>query len=551
MTNTESTDVLIVGSGFGGAIAAYHLAAGGARVTVLERGPWLEADDFDHDFLLGSSYTRIFDFVVGDGMSLLGGNCVGGGSVVYFAAMPRAPRFVFDRQGSIGRRMWPAAIDRDVLDPWYDRVVEALPITQQDWNDVTYAGGLFAAACEHAGRTANPVPAAIDRAKCTNCNWMMSGCRFDAKRSLLLNYLPAALAHGAEIRPLHEVQHLARTDDGGYRVHYNVIDDTDYRVHVGSGTIDAKIVVLAAGAGATPVILQRSEATLGTMPHAVGRYFSGNGERLNTAVVNEDRARDLLGLKRADGRAFRANQIGKGPVVASWDNLDGSLPEHSRFSLEQLYFPPGFGTILAQVPDATGPSWFGVEKKELVRQWQSWLTVFTMVEDDNEGVFGPPPPTGNAARISQQMLGRGTISYRPTANTLRGWAESDAVVKDILERDGLARVMPWTNDLVGAYTVHPLASCRIGDDPQTSALDDRQELRNHPGIFVTDGSAVPGALTVNPALTISALAERAIPGIVRAAQERGVDVRYGAPSPDGGTSGRRGVQAQLPGLMRR
>ncbi|MBO1413343.1 FAD-dependent oxidoreductase [Streptomyces sp. FH025] len=550
MSSSDSTDVLIVGSGFGGAIAAYHLAAGGAKVTVLERGPWLEAQDFDHDFLLGSSYTRVFDFTVGDGMSLLGGNCVGGGSVVYFAAMPRAPRFAFERKGSIGRRMWPKSITRDSLDPWYDRVVEALPITQQDWNDVTYSGGLFAAACDHAGRTANPVPAAIDRAKCTNCNWMMAGCRFDAKRSLLLNYLPAALAHGAEIRPLHEVQHLSRTDDGGYRVHYNVIDDTDYRVHVGNGTIDAKIVILAAGAGATPVILQRSEATLGAMPHAVGRYFSGNGERLNTAVVNEDRARELLGLKRGDGEAFRANQIGKGPVVASWDNLDGNLPEHSRFSLEQLYFPPGFGTILAQVPDATGPSWFGVEKKELVRQWQSWLTVFTMVEDDNEGVFGPPPATGNADRISQQMLGRGPIRYRPTANTLRGWAESDAVVKDILERDGLAKVMPWTNDVVGAYTVHPLASCRIGDDPQTSALDDRQELRNHPGIFVTDGSAVPAALTVNPALTISALAERAIPGIVKTLQERGVKVTYGAPSPDGSTSGRRGVKSQLRDLVR-
>ncbi|MEV4555575.1 GMC family oxidoreductase [Kitasatospora sp. NPDC049285] len=550
MTRGDSTDVLIVGSGFGGAIAAYHLAAGGAKVTVLERGPWLEADDFEHDFLLGSSYTRIFDFVVGDGMSLLGGNCVGGGSVVYFAAMPRAPRFVFERQGSIGRRMWPGVINRDTLDPWYDRVVEALPITQQDWNDVTYAGGLFAAACNHAGRTANPVPAAVDRSLCTNCNWMMAGCKFDAKRSLLLNYLPAALAHGAEIRPLHEVQHLERLDDGSYRVHYNVIDDTDYRVHTDSGAIDAKIVILAAGAGATPVILQRSEATLGTMPHAVGRYFSGNGERLNTAIIDEEKAANLLGLKRENGQAYAANQIGKGPVVASWDNLDGSLPEHSRFSLEQLYFPPGFGTILAQVPDATGPSWFGKEKKELVKQWQSWLTIFTMVEDDNEGVFGPPPARGNADRISQQMLGRGTISYRPTANTLRGWAESDAVVKDIMERDGLAKVMPWTNDVVGAYTVHPLASCRIGDDPATSALDDRQELRGHPGIFVTDGSAVPGALTVNPALTISALAERAIPGIVKAAQERGVKVSYGAPSPDGSTSGRRGVQSQLPLLMR-
>jgi choline dehydrogenase-like flavoprotein len=541
MTANEQTDVLVIGSGFGGAITAYHLAAGGARVVVLERGPWLGSEEFEHDFKLGSSYTRIFDFVVGDGMSLLGGNCVGGGSVVYFAAMPRAPRFVFERHGSIGRRMWPRSISRDTLDPWYDRVAEALPVTTQDWDDVTYAGGLWAALCSHAGRTANPVPVAIDNDKCTNCNWMMAGCRFDAKRSLLLNYLPAALAHGAEIRPLHEVQYLTRTEDGGYRAHYNLIDDEDYRIHVGGGTIDAKIVVVAAGAGATPVILQRSEKHLGKMPHAVGRYFSGNGERLNTAIIDEDRVREVLGLSRAGGLPYGSNQIGKGPCVANWDRLDGSLPEYSRFSLEQLYFPPGLGTILAQVPGGSGPTWFGAEKKEILRRWPSWLTIFQMIEDDNEGVFGPPPPTGNATRISQQMLGRGALQYHPTATTLRAWAEADAEVKEIVERDGLARVAAWTNDVVGAYTVHPLASCRIGDDPSTSALDDRHELRGHPGIFVTDGSAVPCALTVNPAMTIAALAERAVPGIVRAARERGIDVSYGAPSPEGATSARRGT----------
>jgi choline dehydrogenase-like flavoprotein len=536
MTSAERTDVVVIGSGFGGAITAYHLAAGGAKVIVLERGPWLEPKDFDHDYLLGSSYTKVFDFVAGDGMSVLGGNCVGGGSVVYFAALPRAPRYIFERQGSIGRRVWPATINRDTLNPWYDRVSDAIPVTTQDWSDISYAGGLWAAACDHAGRTANPVPVGIDNAKCTNCNWMMAGCHFDAKKSMLTNYLPAAVAHGAEIRPLHEVQRLSRTDDGGYRVHYNNIDDEDYRVTTGGGTIDAKIVIVAAGAGATPAILQRSEATLGTMPHGVGRYFSGNGERLNTAVINEDRVREVLGLSRPNGMAYEANQIGKGPVVASWDKLDGNLPEFSRFSLEQLYFPPGLGTILAQVPGAEGPSWFGPAKKEMLSRWRSWLTIFLMTEDDNEGVFGAPPPTGNAYRISQQMLGRGPLRYDPTPNTLRGWAEADAEVKDILERDGLATVAPWTNDLVGAYTVHPLSSCRIGDDPNTSALDDRHELRNHPGIFVTDGSSVPTGLTVNPALTIAALAERAIPGIVAAARERGIDVRYGAPLPGKATT---------------
>jgi len=99
--------------------------------------------------------------------------------------------------------------------------------------------------------------------------------------------------------------------------------------------------------------------------------------------------------------------------------------------------------------------------------------------------------------------------------------------------------MPLTTEVIGAPTVHPLSSCRIGDDPATSALDDRHELRGHPGIFVTDGSAVPTALTVNPAITIAALAERAMPGIVARARERGIAVTYGAPTPDGATSARR------------
>jgi choline dehydrogenase-like flavoprotein len=549
--SVERTDILVIGSGFGGAIAAYHLAAGGAKVVVLERGPWVPSDEFDQGFELGTSSTRIFDFVAGDGMSVLGGNCVGGGSVVYFATMPRAPRFIFERKGSIGKRMWPAAINRDALEPWYDRVTEALPISHQTWDQVPYPGGLWAAACDHAGRTANLPNVAIDTSLCTNCNWMMAGCRFDAKRSLLLNYLPAAVSHGAQIRPLHEVQKIAKADDW-YRVHYNVIDDEDYRITTGSGTIDAKIVIVAAGPAATPVILQRSEPELGKMPHAVGRYFSGNGERLNTAIIDEDRAREVLGLSRPDGRAYEANQIGRGPTVVTWDHLDGSLPEYSRFALEQLYFPPGLGTILAQAPGVEGRhGWFGPEKKEMLRHWKSWLTIFILAEDDNEGVFGPPPPTGNSVRISQQMLGRGSLAYEPTANTLHCWALADAEIKDILERDGLAKVRPWTNDLVGAYTVHPLASCRIGDDPATSALDDRHELRDHPGIFVTDGSAVPGALTVNPALTISALAERAMPGIVAAAQQRGIPVKYGAPAPSGERSAARAVTPLLPALVAR
>jgi enediyne biosynthesis protein E9 len=270
--SVETVDVVVVGTGFGGAIPAYNLAAGGASVVMLERGPEVGTEDFAHDLQVGT-YTRYVDLINGDGVQVVAGNCVGGSSVVYFAASLRAPSFVFDRTGSTGRkRLWPAAFTRAELDPWYDRVEETLPVAQQTWDDVPYAGEVWAAAFRHAGHTCNPVPLAVDLPSCTNCNWMLSGCRFDAKRSMLLNYLPAARAHGAEVRPLHEVQSVgpAATPGYRYRVEYTVVDPSDYRLIQGAGSVEAKVVIMAAGAMGTPVILQRSAATLGGVPAAVG-----------------------------------------------------------------------------------------------------------------------------------------------------------------------------------------------------------------------------------------------------------------------------------------
>ncbi|MEV8099245.1 GMC family oxidoreductase [Kitasatospora sp. NPDC085879] len=526
--SAQTTDVLVIGSGFGGAIPAYHLAAGGARVTVLERGPRLAARDFTHDLRLGT-YTRIVDVIKGDGISVVAGNCVGGGSVVYFAASLRAPSFVFERRGSLQRRLWPAALTRAALDPWYDRAEQSLPTTRLDWHGISYAGGVLAAACHRAGRTCNPVPVAVDLARCTNCNWMLSGCHFDAKRSMLLNYLPAAEAHGADIRPLHEVQTLVPSWQDGYRyaAGYTVLDPADYSCTLQVGTIHAKVVVLAAGAVGTPVVLQRSALALGGIPPAVGRHFSGNGDRVSVAVLDEAKVRDLLGLSRPDGSAYAALPIGKPITTATFDHLDGSAPEFSRFTLQQIYFPPVTNTLARTT---LAPGWFGTGKRQLRRSWRSWLTLLAMTEDDNEGTFGPPPLTGGFTRLAPG-LGLGTMAYTPTANTAAGWKAADTELRAILEKDRLATVRPWSEQVGGAVTAHPLGSCRIGDDPRTSALTDRHELRGHPGLFVTDGAAVPTSLTVNPSLTIAALAERATPAIVTRAQEAGVAVTYGAPPP--------------------
>ncbi|MGW2965174.1 GMC family oxidoreductase N-terminal domain-containing protein [Streptomyces sp. NPDC001220] len=525
---TETTDVLVIGSGFGGAIPAYYMAAGGARVTVLERGPRLGAEQFSHSMRLGT-YNKIVDVIRGDGVSVVAGNCVGGGSVVYFAASLRAPSYAFERHGSIGRRMWPASLSRATLDPWYDRVEQALPVARTGWSDVSYAGGVLAAACQRAGHTCNPVPVAVDTAACTNCNWMLSGCAFDAKRSMLLNYLPAAEAHGAVIRPLHEVQLITPSLESGYRyaVAYTVLDPDDYTCTTNVGIIHAKVVVLAAGAVGTPVILQRSSPLLGGIPGAVGRHFSGNGDHVSVADVDESKAGSLLGLSRPDGTVYQGLPIGRPITSATYDYLDPSAPEYSRFMLQQIYFPP-LTNVLAQTTGA--PGWFGVDKRQMRARWTSWLTLLAMTEDDNEGTFGAVPPTGSFIRLAPG-LGQGTMSFHPTTRTRQAWDRADTALRAIMEKDGLSRVRPWTEALAGTVTAHPLGSARLGDDPASSALDDRHELRGFTGLFVTDGSAVPASLTVNPSLTIAALAERATAGIATRVAEAGVAMTGGVPLP--------------------
>src|SRR5439155_228735 len=205
------------------------------------------------------------------------------------------------------------------------------------------------------------------------------------------------------------------------------------------------------------------------------------------------------------------------------DYLDASLPEFSRFSLEQIYFPP-IVDILAEDGVDGPPVWFGTDKRTLGTKFPSWLTVLAMTEDANEGVFGPPPPTGNFTRVSV-AAGLGQLAYSPIApETQRGWDASDAAVRAIVEQDGLAQHLLWKGGGNG-YSAHPLSTCRMGDDPATSALDDQHELRGHPGLFVTDGSAVPTSLCVNPSLTIAALAERASTLLLRRGSELGLTVR--------------------------
>ena len=217
----ERVDVCIVGSGFGGSISAYRLAelykAAGQSpsVLVLERGRRHKHTDFRQSTDI-EHLSKIYGLVQGQGAQVVIGDGVGGGSNLYLAASLRSPRETFERRDhrpddGADRRMWPSAISRATLDPYYKRVEAALRVQRPTWNQIAKSGGLWAKTLDHAGYTCDRVPLAIDLDRCIQAKWCHTGCIYAAKNSVITNYLASAEQLGVQVRPSSQVELITRS----------------------------------------------------------------------------------------------------------------------------------------------------------------------------------------------------------------------------------------------------------------------------------------------------------------------------------------------------
>src|SRR3954465_5238835 len=224
----ERVDVCIVGTGFGAAISAYRLAelykAAGAdprSIVMLERGRRLGHKDFRQSMDI-EHLSNVYLLIQGQGAQVVVANAVGGGSNLYLAASLRAPSETFERRdrkpgdGS-ERRMWPAAISRRTLDPYYARAEKGLRVRRPTWKQVSKSGGLWAATLNAAGHTCARVPLAIHPGRCVDAKWCHTGCIFGAKNTVNTNYLASAEANGVRVRPNRQAEQVRRSTTGGYR----------------------------------------------------------------------------------------------------------------------------------------------------------------------------------------------------------------------------------------------------------------------------------------------------------------------------------------------
>ncbi len=530
---TERVDVLIAGSGFGGAIAAHRLgelyrAAGqdAKGVLVLERGPRFAHTDFAQSMHI-EHLSKVYELIQGQGAQMITARGVGGGSNLYLAASLRAPTETFerrDRRPGDGpeRRMWPTAISRRTLDPFYLRAEAALRVQRPTWSQVSRSGGLWAATLDKAGHTCDRVPLAISADRCVDAKWCHTGCVHGAKNSLITNYLAAAEAHGVRIRPLRQVEQVRQSSARPYRYVVTVTRrDPVSKAEIGREEIECKVLILATGAMNDAPILMRSQRELPALSEHVGRHLGSNGDHVAAIEFDPKKVRDVLGLP-----GYGAFAMGKPITTMTYDFWTGRRSHRfdgTRFNLQEIFLSSLTNFLYddGRAP-GTDPTWWGRQKKDAIGAWSDRIELLAMVEDTNDGTFlAPSPTTGGSAAPNAGPIAFGAFTYAQSAQSIQVREAANAAMARIAGTRGLGRFMRLA-ETRGVYAAHPLGGLRMADDAQTGATSPTGELFGYEGLYSFGSSLIPTSLGVNPSLTIAAVAERCAAALVAAAGDLGL-----------------------------
>jgi choline dehydrogenase-like flavoprotein len=537
----ERVDVCIVGSGFGGSIAAWRLAelyrAAGRdpSIVVLERGKAMGHTDFrqsmDVDHL-----SDTYQLIQGQGAQIVLANLVGGGSNLYLAASLRAPSEIFERRDhrpddGPDRRMWPAGISRRSLNPYYRRVEKGLRVERPKWDQVSKSGGLWAAVLDDAGYSCDRVPLAIDFRRCVDAKWCHTGCVFGAKNSLITNYLASAQRYGVQVRPLVEVQEIGQTSARPYRylVRSRAVNTASGQATGAVEDIECKVLIMAAGAMGTTPILMRSKQNNGlpALSGQLGKHLGVNGDHIAGVEFDPKRVKKVLGL-----RNYEQFFVGKPITTMTYDfyaGKRGNQHDGSRFTLQEIYLSQLTNFLYddGRGANAAEPSFWGREKKQSISTWGSHIELLAMVEDTHDGTFYAVPPSGGHVRPNAGPVGIGLFNYQLSEQSIRVREDADKAMRSIVERKGLGRFLKLT-ETQGSYASHPLGGCRMADSPALGVVNEACEAFGYEGLFCMDSSAIPTSLGVNPSLTIAAVCERAAESLVLRAADFGLP-----PAPQG------------------
>ena len=516
-------DVIVVGSGYGGSIAAYHLAKAGHSVCLLERGKERLPGEYPTDerqFLksarvegaLGEigSDTALFDVRVGDSYNVVQGSGLGGGSQINAGvALEPSDEVLADPR-------WPEALrKKGALAPYFERartMLGAAPLPEGSPTPAKMRAHALAAVRTDKRHERVPLTvrfesgrnaAGIHQPSCTHCGDCCSGCNTGAKTTTWMTYLTLAARHGAEIFTELRVQRISRHGEG-WRVHLRPSAELRRAGCALPGEITARAVVVCAGAlGSTEILLRSAEQGLRVSP-ALGTRFSGNGDMLAFAYATEPDVHAMGIGTRAAAEADRPGPCITGQIVCTGDGLDApSLVQEGVIPAAGARVVTGVLRWLAAGAPSSGRARAtdGERVHTLLLIGHDESSGELRLEDGRLRIRGPSRAFDAEVRRKVALLKRtagalgGTFVDNPTASGSLG------------------------NALV---TVHPLGGCPMADRAEDGVVNDRGQVFSsatardvHPCLYVCDGAIIPRSLGANPLLTISALSERIAEGIVR------------------------------------
>jgi len=520
-------DVLVVGSGFGGSVSALRLTEKGYKVGVLEAGARFD----DADFASTSFDVRRFLFrpevgcygiqridALKDSL-ILSGAGVGGGSLVYANTLYEPLAAFYEDPQWRGITDW-----REELAPYYDQAKRMLGVVENPLrtpaDDVmekvagemgvgetfhptpvgVFFGGPQGQDGKPGARVADPYfgGAGPDRNACIGCGECMTGCRHNAKNTLVKNYLYLAESKGATVLPLTTVTRVRPNASGGYDVTVRYTKAKTRR-RAATRTLTADQVVFSASALGTQRLLHRmrDEGHLPRISQRLGYLSRTNSESILGAIAPD------LAVDYSQGVA----------ITSSFHPDDSTHVEPVRYgkgsnvmSLLQTVLTDGDG------PQPRWRVWLREiwrEKANIrnlydLRHWSERAVIALVMQsvDNSLTTFTKVNPLTRRRHLTtRQGHGAPNPTWIPAGN--------EAVRR-------MASVMGGTaGGSIGEpfnmpMTAHFIGGCAIGDGPETGVIDGFQRMYGHPGLHVVDGSAITANLGVNPSLTITAQAERAM-----------------------------------------
>jgi cholesterol oxidase len=518
-------DVLIVGSGFGGSVSALRLTEKGYRVGVLEAGARFE----DEDFAATSWDLKRFLFAPAAGCYgiqridmvkdalILAGAGVGGGSLVYANTLYE-PLEPFYRDPS-----WAHITDwRAELAPYYDQAKRMLGVVVNPY--VTPADKVMQRVAEEmgVGDTYHQAPVGVffgaegvaagtpvadpffggegpTRNTCRQCGECMVGCRHNAKNTLVKNYLHLAEKQGAVVHPLTTVTRVHPRPGGGYAVKARWTKAKLSR-RAATTTFTADQVIFSAAAIGTQKLLHRLKAT-GDLPKISDRL--GMLTRTNSEAILGAIAPDLA-VDYSEGVAITSSM--HPDPTTHFEPVRYGHGSNAMSLLQTVLTDGGPGRVRRWLRDM----W--LQRSNLTRlydfrHWSERMVVLLVMQALDNSITTFPKRTPLGWRLSsRQGHGAPNPTWIPAAN--RGARLMAKAMSSNGEEGFPGGTIGEPFDV--PLTAHFIGGCAIGDSPETGVIDPYQRLYGYEGLHVVDGSAISANLGVNPSLTITAQAERAM-----------------------------------------